>query len=303
MVPYIDVMLVLLIIFMVTAPMLMQGVKVDLPEAIMRPGGEPGQRTPIISVDSAGQLFLNVGSQEDQAISLATIKDRVSAVMRRNPGKPVLVWGDRAVPYGEVVTVMVALQEAGAPSVGLVTENRSEYQQFRMLTPVAPRIVLRPALASVCLHALLLFMLTANWADSNEEIIGGLNLHPGDQCRLVDASDSNPSKSAAPNQARSQACAKPALPSPPQTAPPTQTRAGAERPKPRAKPAPKPAACQTPAGTGQNATGAAPPEARRVNWPTWADLARAVAGRGRDRRRRPSAKWRPPMPPSSSRLW
>jgi len=68
-------------------------------------------------------LFLNVGSQEDQALSLATIRDRVAAVMRRSPEKPVLVWGDRAVPYGEVVTVMVALQEAGAPSVGLVTEN------------------------------------------------------------------------------------------------------------------------------------------------------------------------------------
>ena len=122
-VPYIDVMLVLLIIFMVTAPMLMQGVKVDLPEANADPVENQDSEPLIISVDSAGQLFLNVGSQEDQAISLATIKDRVSAVMRRSPEKPVLVWGDRAVPYGEVVTVMVALQEAGAPSVGLATEN------------------------------------------------------------------------------------------------------------------------------------------------------------------------------------
>ncbi len=122
-VPYIDVMLVLLIIFMVTAPMLMQGVKVDLPEASADPVENQDSEPLIISVDKAGQLFLNVGSQEDQVLSLATIKDRVAAVMRRSPEKPVLVWGDRAVPYGEVVTVMVALQEAGAPSVGLVTEN------------------------------------------------------------------------------------------------------------------------------------------------------------------------------------
>jgi biopolymer transport protein TolR len=121
-VPYIDVMLVLLIIFMVTAPMLMQGVKVDLPDASADPVENQDAEPVIVSVDAAGQLFLNLG-QEKQVLALATIKDRVAAVMRRSPEKPVLVWGDRAVPYGEVVRVMVALQEAGAPSVGLVTEN------------------------------------------------------------------------------------------------------------------------------------------------------------------------------------
>ena len=121
-VPYIDVMLVLLIIFMVTAPMLMQGVKVDLPEASADPVENQDSEPVIVSIDSTGQLFLNLG-QEDQVLSLATIKDRVAAVIRRSPDKPVLVWGDRAVPYGEVVTLMAALQEAGAPSVGLVTEN------------------------------------------------------------------------------------------------------------------------------------------------------------------------------------
>ena len=121
-VPYIDVMLVLLIIFMVTAPMLMQGVKVDLPEANADPVENQDSEPVIVSVDASGQLFLNLG-QEEQVLSLATIKDRVAAVIRRSPKKPVLVWGDRAVPYGDVVTVMVALQEAGAPSVGLVTEN------------------------------------------------------------------------------------------------------------------------------------------------------------------------------------
>tara|TARA_R110001592_G_scaffold355031_1_gene655249 strand:- start:30930 stop:31322 length:393 start_codon:yes stop_codon:yes gene_type:complete len=122
-VPYIDVMLVLLIIFMVTAPMLMQGVKVELPEASADPVENQDSEPLIVSVDKAGQLFLNLGSQEDQALSLATIRDRVAKVMSRNPEKPVLVWGDRSVPYGDVVTVMVALQAAGAPSVGLVTEN------------------------------------------------------------------------------------------------------------------------------------------------------------------------------------
>jgi biopolymer transport protein TolR len=121
-VPYIDVMLVLLIIFMVTAPMLMQGVKVDLPEANADPVENQDSEPLIVSVNAAGQLFLNLG-QEDQVLSLPTIKDRVAAVIRRSPKKPVLVWGDKAVPYGEVVSVMVALQEAGAPSVGLVTEN------------------------------------------------------------------------------------------------------------------------------------------------------------------------------------
>ena len=121
-VPYIDVMLVLLIIFMVTAPMLMQGVKVDLPEATADPVENQDSEPVIVSVNASGQLFLNLG-QEEQVLTLATIKDRVAAVIRRSPKKPVLVWGDKAVPYGEVVTVMVALQEAGAPSVGLVTEN------------------------------------------------------------------------------------------------------------------------------------------------------------------------------------
>lgn len=121
-VPYIDVMLVLLIIFMVTAPMLMQGVKVDLPEASADPVENQDSEPVIVSVDAAGQLYLNLG-QEEQVLSLATIKERVAAVMRRSPEKPVMVWGDQAVPYGDVVTVMVALQEAGAPSVGLVTET------------------------------------------------------------------------------------------------------------------------------------------------------------------------------------
>ena len=122
-VPYIDVMLVLLIIFMVTAPLLMQGVKVDLPEAASDPVENQDPEPLIVSINAAGELFLNVGGEPDQTLSLATVKQRVGVVMRRNPTKPVMVWGDRAVPYGEVVLLMSALQEAGAPSVGLVTDS------------------------------------------------------------------------------------------------------------------------------------------------------------------------------------
>lgn len=121
-VPYIDVMLVLLIIFMATAPMLMQGVKVDLPEASSDPVENQDSEPLIVSVNAGGELFLNLGN-EKQVLALATIRDRVSKVMKRSPNKPVLIWGDQAVSYGEVVTVMVALQQAGAPSVGLVTES------------------------------------------------------------------------------------------------------------------------------------------------------------------------------------
>jgi biopolymer transport protein TolR len=122
-VPYIDVMLVLLIIFMVTAPMLMQGVEVELPDAAAEPVDNQDSEPLIVSVNSAGQFFLNVGGDKERPVSLATIQQRVGAVMRRSPEKPVLVWGDEAVPYGEVVTLMGALQEAGAPGVGLVTEE------------------------------------------------------------------------------------------------------------------------------------------------------------------------------------
>ena len=122
-VPYIDVMLVLLIIFMVTAPMLMQGVKVDLPDAAAEPVKNQDSEPLIVSVDASGALYLNLGGNEKQALDLATIRQRITAVLRRDPDKPVLIWGDQSVSYGVVVTVMTALQEAGAGSVGLVTEE------------------------------------------------------------------------------------------------------------------------------------------------------------------------------------
>ena len=122
-VPYIDVMLVLLVIFMVTAPMLMQGVEVDLPNAHAAPVKDQDAEPLIVSINDRGQLFLNLGADEKQALELATIRQRVAAVLRRTPDKPVLVWGDQEVAYGAVVVLMTALQEAGAPTVGLVTES------------------------------------------------------------------------------------------------------------------------------------------------------------------------------------
>ncbi|MDG1771825.1 MAG: protein TolR [Oceanicoccus sp.] len=122
-VPYIDVMLVLLIIFMVTAPMLMQGVKVELPKAAAVPVGKQTDEPLIVSVKADGSYYLNLGKDEEKSQSLAVVQDKVSKIIRRKPETTVLVWGDTSVPYGNVVELMAALQAAGAPAVGLVTEN------------------------------------------------------------------------------------------------------------------------------------------------------------------------------------
>ena len=127
-VPYIDVMLVLLIIFMVTAPMLTQGIKVELPKA----GAEPIRNVPnhpplIVSIDAAGNLFINVGDDEDEPVSAQEIVARTGAVLRNRPDTPVLVKADRAVQYGFVVGAMVLLQQGGADNVGFVTDPLDTY--------------------------------------------------------------------------------------------------------------------------------------------------------------------------------
>ncbi|HUH38952.1 MAG TPA: protein TolR [Spongiibacteraceae bacterium] len=128
-VPYIDVMLVLLVIFMITAPMLMQGVKVDLPKAPAEPVGKQDDEPLIVSIKADGSYYLNIGDQPETAVSLALVEDRVGKIMRRKPETSVLVWGDHRVAYGEVVTLMTVLQGAGAPSVGLVTESPDPRKQ------------------------------------------------------------------------------------------------------------------------------------------------------------------------------
>ncbi len=121
-VPYIDVMLVLLVIFMITAPLLAQGVKVDLPQASAEVL-PPEQKEPLVlTVDSQGRYYLNIGEPEE-ALAAETMVARVASVLRRAPDTPVLVRGDREVGYGKVVRAMTLLQQAGAHSVGLVTET------------------------------------------------------------------------------------------------------------------------------------------------------------------------------------
>ncbi len=122
-VPYIDVMLVLLIIFMITAPLLSQGIKVDLPKAGAKPMQPTNDAPLVLSIDKDGKLYLNVGGKDtDEPVDEKTVVDRTVAVLRRNPKTDVLVKADRAVPYGRVVAGMVLLQQAGAEKVGFLTE-------------------------------------------------------------------------------------------------------------------------------------------------------------------------------------
>lgn len=123
-VPYIDVMLVLLIIFMVTAPMLTQGVKVDLPEVESDPVSLQKDQEPlIVSVDSNAAYYLEIGDDTGKPMELDALQQKVSVILKQNPKVSVLVRGDRHVEYGVIVELMAALQQSGADSVGLVTEN------------------------------------------------------------------------------------------------------------------------------------------------------------------------------------
>jgi biopolymer transport protein TolR len=115
-------MLVLLIIFMVTAPLVTQGVKVDLPKAQAEPLKDESKPPLIASVDADGQYFLNVGSSQDEPLTAVDLATIVAAQLQKDPDTPVVVKGDGAVPYNNVVQLMVLLQRAGAPSVGLMTD-------------------------------------------------------------------------------------------------------------------------------------------------------------------------------------
>jgi biopolymer transport protein TolR len=133
-VPYIDVMLVLLIIFMVTAPLLTQGIKVELPKAAAEPidARAVNNIEPLVlSVDARGRLYLNVGATPQQPLDDATALVRATAALRRAPQRVVLVKGDAAVNYGRVVSAMVMLQQAGASKIGFLTEP--------LPPPTAPR--------------------------------------------------------------------------------------------------------------------------------------------------------------------
>ena len=124
-VPYIDVMLVLLIIFMITAPLLAEGVKVELPKLGARPIPPEmlkDAKPIVLTIDDAGRLFLNHGGKEDEPLDAATVETRAAAVLRRAPETAVLVREDYRVAYGEVVGAMTILQRAGASKVGFITQ-------------------------------------------------------------------------------------------------------------------------------------------------------------------------------------
>ena len=122
-VPYIDVTMVLLIIFMVTAPMLTQGVDIELPKTSAEPVDTQDEEPLIVSVDRNGVYYINVGAEDETTpVSGEEISERVRKVLSVNPNKLLLVRGDKNVNYDAVVQLMVLLKDAGAPSVGLVTE-------------------------------------------------------------------------------------------------------------------------------------------------------------------------------------
>lgn len=120
-VPYIDVMLVLLVIFIATAPVVMQGVTVDLPQAEAETMNED-QKTPIIAtVDKVGQYFVSIDSTSEKMENLDALTAYVSSELAKDPSRPVVVQGDALVSYDAVIKLMNALKLGGVKSVGLVT--------------------------------------------------------------------------------------------------------------------------------------------------------------------------------------
>ena len=130
-VPYIDVMLVLLIIFMVTAPLLTTGVEVDLPDASAQVLDTEDNDPIVLSVTRDGELYLNVGANPDQPLAGDEVTDIASRVIRERPDAPVAVKGDGSGSYANVVRGMVMLQRAGAEQVGLLTDNIDDSEDDR----------------------------------------------------------------------------------------------------------------------------------------------------------------------------
>lgn len=117
-------MMVLLVIFMVTAPMLTQGVNVDLPQAKSDPVESDDLSDPlVISVTKSGDYYLELGENNKQPITLERIGIQVGKILQRAPETQVLLRGDRTIEYGHIVGIMTVLQQAGAQSVGLVSES------------------------------------------------------------------------------------------------------------------------------------------------------------------------------------
>ena len=120
-VPYIDVMLVLLVIFMVTTPMLAEGYKVKLPEAKAKPVKKTEIKPVVVSVDSRGRLYVNLGETPHKAIKAKTLVKQVMAKRKKHPKVPVLIKGDVNADYGKVINAMSILNNAGIENFSLIT--------------------------------------------------------------------------------------------------------------------------------------------------------------------------------------
>lgn len=121
-VPYIDVMLVLLIIFMVTAPLVTQGIKVELPVTGSESIADDNKKPIIVSIKANGDLYLNINEQADQSLSQIELSRAVVLGLQKIPGSPVLVRGDKAVSHGLVTEIMALLKSAGIDKIGIVTQ-------------------------------------------------------------------------------------------------------------------------------------------------------------------------------------
>lgn len=136
-VPFIDVMLVLLVIFMITAPLLTQGVKVELPKTAAKALTEQEKEPLIVTVDASGNLYLNLADKPSQPITARTLSHLVTTLLSKQQEgnqRPVLVRGDKNANYGKVVEAMVLLQQAGAKSVGLITQPAPDSSPAKQLS-------------------------------------------------------------------------------------------------------------------------------------------------------------------------
>lgn len=124
-VPLIDVMLVLLIVFMITAPLITQGIKVDLPKADAEAAEDSDEETLVVSIDAEGNYYINLGDvapEDPEPVALELIGDNVSKILAANPAVPVFLEADAAINYGVVMSLMATLENAGAASVRLITQ-------------------------------------------------------------------------------------------------------------------------------------------------------------------------------------
>lgn len=121
-VPYIDVMLVLLVIFMITAPLVTQGVNVELPSANSDPLDIQHTDPVVITVQTDGSYYMDIGKEVEEARSLKDVRSTLEKIIKNKPDTPVLVSGDREVRYAAVIELMAALQQAGVINLALLTE-------------------------------------------------------------------------------------------------------------------------------------------------------------------------------------